>query len=137
MRELRNEADHLVVRPGRQRGDPGKSQRFADPLAKLDGAEGVGVRGHHDIVGLPEDGVRGVAHAGHLTPRHGVRRDKLQIRPQRRLNIVDHAGFNAGNVRDHGAGSQQVLVFFDPSRDHVRVERKDHQIRLAQQSGIR
>ena len=62
---------------------------------------------------------------------------KKYLRAAMALGLIYDTAFYTRNVGKERATFEQALIFFDPLYKHVRIERKDHQIRLADHPRIK
>ena len=54
--------------------------------------------------------------------------DKLQIRPQHRLYLIDDLGFHSGHVGQEGAALDILLIGFNPLQEYPGIEGEHYYI---------
>ena len=130
MRELGQEADHLVVRLRGKHGDVAEAQDAAQGPDEFDPLRGVALRGGDDEIGAVEHAAVGPLHAGTLAAGHRMRRDELQVRAEHPLHGGDDGALDAGHVRDHGPALQTILILLHPGHEGLGVQGEDHEVEL-------
>ena len=130
VRQLRHEADHLVVLGGRQLTDSSEAQNFADAHTRFDVFLGVLFGRNDNVVGTEEDFFVAVFNAVHLTACHRVGGDKFHAVGQNRLNLIDDAPLDARNIGNHGAFFDVLAVLFYPVDENMRIKRKNDDVRI-------
>ena len=136
VRKLREKAYHLVMLFRRKLGYHAKAHYSAKLLAGLDSFGRILIRGRHDVVCALEYLHARVFNAAALAAGHGVRADKLKVRPQHVLNFIDYAAFYAGNVAYKRIGLNVLLIFVYPLYKRMRIHCENQQVKLPDIFGV-
>ena len=115
VRELAEEAYHLVVPLGAEARDTGKSKQPSKLLGGFYSGGSIAFGGSYYIIGALEDRAVGIAHAVHLAAGHWVGAHEFKCRAQHGLYLVHHRPFDAGNVGEQGAVFKVLLVVLQPA----------------------
>ncbi len=131
VRELRNEADHLVVVVWRKLGNPCKSKYLADLSADILCFFRVFLGWNDDVVRLVENFLVRVLDAELFATCHRVGCDVFAIFSEHALDVVNYAALDTGYVRDERARLEILLIVANPFFEDVRIKRENHDVRLA------
>ena len=137
MGELRDKPDHLVMFLRCQDGDLAEAEEPAQSLAPGYTGSGVFLSGGHNEVGSAEDPVVRVLDPADLTAGHRMGRDVFYILPEHILDLIDDAAFHTGHIRDQEAVFKEKLMLPDPFLKNLRIQGKDHHVRLADRRLVR
>ena len=100
-------------------------------MAQNNGFFRVLFRRRNNVIGIFENSIIAVFHAVYFPACHRVGGDKLHIRAEHLLNIIDYAALHAGHICQNSAGLQILLILLQPAKQHLGVEGKHHDVRFA------
>ena len=117
VRQLRYEADQLVVFLRRYFGNSREAEQLSDLPAQFLCVFGVLFGRHHNIVRLIKDRLITVFDPQTFAACHRVRGNKFTVLTQKILNLAHKAAFDARHVGDDRAALKKPLFFAHPLQE--------------------